>query len=132
VSEYDSLIEGFDSSLPSETLGPLTDEEHQALQEMTLPMMEAEPLTATSILADQHELRVLRPDQQPAVGSHYVIWGGIPRPVLRATPFTEDEYVRTNMDVAGLNDVDGGRRERADRNLRMRYRGYLSGQLSSL
>jgi hypothetical protein len=136
VSEYDSLVEGYDSSLPTEDKGPLSDEEHQALEEgvgfvettfpaMTtpLPQMELEGLP---------ELRILRGDQEPAVGSNYVIWDGLPRAITRSLALTEDEFVRNHMDVSGLKDTDGNRAERAERTLRMRYRGYLCGQLNSL
>jgi len=46
---------------------------------------------------------------------------------------TEDEYVRSQMDPSDtLKDPDGQRRIRADRTLRLRYRGYVSGEMSSL
>jgi hypothetical protein len=80
------------------------------------------------------ELRALRPDQVPKIGAHYVIFNGIPRPVVRGNySVSEDEHVRSNMDSSdALKDPDGGRQARADRTLRMRYRGYLCGELSSL
>ena len=80
------------------------------------------------------ELRVLKPDQRPVVGSHYVIFDGVPRPVVRGNlTASEDEFVRENLFINDeLRDIDGQRRVRADRTLRLRYRGYVCGQMSSL
>jgi len=80
------------------------------------------------------ELRALKPDQRPEPGKHYVVFGGIPRPVIRGNaPFTEDEFVREQLDgVDTMKDPDGQRVGRADRTLRQRYRGYVCGGMASL
>ena len=80
------------------------------------------------------ELRALKPDQIPVVGKHYVIFGGKPQPVVRGNyAVSEDEHVRTNLDPAdSLKDHDGQRQVRADRTIRLRYRGYLCGEMTSL
>jgi hypothetical protein len=80
------------------------------------------------------DLRVLRADQRPKIGVHYVIYDGIPRPVIRDSfSSTEDEFVRSQIDESDtLKDHDGQRKVRADRALRMRYRGYVCGEMSSL
>jgi hypothetical protein len=53
-------------------------------------------------------------------------------PVLRVLSSSEDEYVRASLNVEGLPDHDGQRRVRADRALRVRYRGYLAGEIAAL
>ena len=79
------------------------------------------------------ELRSLRPDQRPLAGAHYVIFGGKPVPVTREFAQTEDEFVRSQLNVSDeLRDHDGNRVARADRTLRMRYRGYVCGEMTSL
>jgi hypothetical protein len=79
-------------------------------------------------------LRVLRPDQRPKIGQHYVVFGGIPKPVVRDNfGATEDEFVRENIgDLSDLHGDVGLRQIRADRALRQRYRGYVCGEMSSL
>jgi len=140
VSEYDSLIEGYPGlDDPSNDPGPLTDEEFQALQEsvgpptvLGIPVIEEEEMSEDVIALT--ELRALRPDQVPLVGQHYVIYGGKPMPVVRGNyAVTEDEHVRTNLDPDdSLKDHDGQRKVRADRTIRLRYRGYLCGEMTSL
>ena len=80
------------------------------------------------------ELRALKPDVRPQVGKHYVIYGGKPMPVVRdSLTATEDEFVRDNLFVpTDLKDHDGQRQARADRTLRLRYRGYVCGEMTSL
>jgi hypothetical protein len=143
VSEYDSLIEGYPGlDDPANDPGPLSDEEHQALEEMMEPPidlvthMETNEVPTVSIEEEivVTELRALKSDQRPEVGKHYVIYGGKPMPVIRDTiTATEDEFVRSQLDPSDtLKDHDGQRRVRADRTLRMRYRGYVCGEMSSL
>lgn len=142
MSEYDSLIEGYPGlDDPSNDPGPLTDEEHQALEEMMEPgtllavldLEEAEEVDLQEALTEI-ELRALKPDVRPVVGKHYVIYGGKPMPVVRdSITATEDEFVRSQMDPSDtLKDHDGQRRVRADRTLRQRYRGYICGEMTSL
>jgi len=80
------------------------------------------------------DLRALKPDQRPLRGKHYVIFDGKPMPVVRDNlTATEDEFVRSQISpVDDLKDPDGNRKVRADRALRLRYRGYVCGQMSSL
>ena len=98
--------------------GPITDETVEAIAEV-------EAVT---------ELRALKPDVRPQVGKHYVIYGGKPMPVVRdSLTATEDEFVRDNLFVpTDLKDHDGQRQARADRTLRLRFRGYICGEMSSL
>jgi len=147
VSEYDSLIEGYPGlDDPANDPGPLTDEEHQALEEtIGLPLIEVltDEVMGFQVIVEEEmdegviaftELRALKPDVRPEVGKHYVIYGGKPMPVVRQSlTATEDEFVRSQMDPSDtLKDHDGQRRVRADRTLRMRYRGYVCGEMSSL
>jgi hypothetical protein len=128
---------------PAADPGPLTDEEHQALEESLIDVVEItkeawaehdQPIVDAAVAIETElpvptadELRVLRPDQLPAVGQHYVIFQGIPRPVQRTVTMSEDEYTRSIGTVP-----DPTRRVRADRTLRLRYRGYLCGEIASL
>jgi hypothetical protein len=191
VSEYEDLVEGYEGLAepladPTADPGPLTDEEHQAMEEMAPPLISHGMAVADQATADaldeilgperlpseivtapyslpeeeQHqqaverhlgvpvvidedmpedvialtELRALKPDQIPVVGKHYVIFGGKPQPVVRGNyAISEDEHVRTNLDPADtLKDHDGQRQVRADRTIRLRYRGYLCGEMTSL
>jgi len=157
VSEYDSLIDGYPGlDDPANDPGPLSDEEHQAMEEMAAPIVSHgmlvndqstadaldEILGVEKVTADGHlsevlteiELRALKPDVRPQVGKHYVIYGGKPMPVVRdSLTATEDEFVRDNLFVpADLKDHDGQRQARADRTLRLRYRGYVCGEMTSL
>lgn len=141
MSEFDELVEGYDSSLPKEDPGPLTDEENQALEELLVPgtlmqVLSEEIDEAAPIIAPKQvvELQILRPDKRPLVGVHYVVYNGIPRPVVRGNyAVSEDEHVRTNIgDFSDLHGDEGLRRIRADRTIRLRYRGYLCGEMSSL
>lgn len=134
MSEYDSLIEGYPGlDDPANDPGPLSDEENQALEEMTFGMpVIIEPEMDGGIIAVT-ELRALKPDQRPVKGQHYVIYNGKPMPVMRDITATEDEFVRSQLDLSDtLKDHDGQRQVRADRTLRMRYRGYVCGEMSSL
>jgi len=157
MSEFDSLIEGYPGlDDPSNDPGPLSEAESEALvaeipalapiladeppiepgdwpeeEAFGLPVVVDPSLPPDSV--ELRELRALKPDQRPVIGQHYVIYGGIPRPVARANlSLTEDEFVRANLDVEGLRDQDGQRRIRADRTLRLRYRGYVCGEMTSL
>jgi hypothetical protein len=161
VSEFEDLVEGYEGLAepladPAADPGPLTDEEHQAMEEMAAPIIShgmavADQATADAldeilgvpVVIDEEmpedvialtELRALKPDQIPVVGKHYVIFGGKPQPVVRGNyAISEDEHVRTNLDPADtLKDHDGQRRVRADRTIRLRYRGYLCGEMTSL
>ena len=146
MSEYDSLIEGYPGlDDPANDPGPLTDEEHQALEEtIGLPLIEVltDEVMGFQVIVEEEmdegviaftELRALKPDHLPQIGAHYVIFGGKPMPVKRTLTATEDEFVRSQMDPSDtLKDHDGQRRVRADRTLRMRYRGYVCGEMSSL
>lgn len=74
-------------------------------------------------------LRLLRPDELPVVGSHYVVWGepAMPLPVVVGSfRVSEDEYASL---VEGSSEL---RRERAEAYARWRYRGFLAGQVSGL
>lgn len=90
-----------------------------------------EPPAEVPLFAD---LRPLKPDQRPLKGVHFVVYDGKPVPVMRENfGATEDEFVRSQLDTSDtLRDHDGQRRVRADRTLRMRYRGYVCGEMSSL
>jgi hypothetical protein len=136
MSEYDSLIEGYPGlDDPRNDPGPLTDEENQALEEtLGLPLVEVLTDEVIEDVTFTGELRALRPDQRPIRGQHYVIYNGKPMPVVRDNfGATEDEFVRSQLDPSDtLRDHDGQRRVRADRTLRMRYRGYVCGEMSSL
>jgi hypothetical protein len=155
VSEFDSLIEGYPGlDDPANDPGPLTETEAKTLAEVfetdEPPIEEGDwpeeesvtshGMTVSSTVAEAldeilgTELRALKADQRPEVGKHYVIFGGVPKPVLRSNlSLTEDEFVRSNLDVSDtLKDHDGQRQVRADRTLRMRYRGYVCGEMSSL
>lgn len=152
--EYDSLIEGYPGlDDPDNDPGPLTDEENQRLEEELVPaaaiaqgaeldepphepddwpeddqvMSDAAVAIEEQIPLRLGELRALRPDQQPVVGHHYVIFQGVPRPVQRSSVITEDEHARTIGNIP-----DPARAQRADRSLRLRYRGYLCGEIASL
>jgi hypothetical protein len=149
VSEYDSLIEGYPGlDDPRNDPGPLTEAEGKTLMEVFAPdeppvepddwpEEEQEVTLGIPVLVapqGESELRLLRPDQVPLVGSHYVVFGGVPRPVLRGNyAVSEDEHVREHLLVPDdLRDIDGQRQARADRTIRQRYRGYLCGEMSSL
>lgn len=142
MSEYDSLIEGYPGlDDPGNDPGPLTRGEEERLRvlvpdaEMIVsgetdepPYEEGDwPEPEPEVLSG--ELRFLRPDQRPLIGAHYVVFGGVPRPVTRQLDLTEDEFVRTAVDP---RDFDPGRRVRADRTLRLRFRSYLCGETNSL
>ena len=155
MSEYDSLIEGYPGlDDPANDPGPLSDEEHQAMEEMMVTVESVEVVIESGEMTVKQdgveasleevfdleeilteiELRALKSDQRPQVGKHYVIYGGKPMPVVRdSLTATEDEFVRDNLFVpTDLKDHDGQRQARADRTLRLRYRGYVCGEMTSL
>jgi len=127
-------------------LAPLTAAEAEILHEAVSVGVETdeppvdpedwpEPAAAVELIPEVTavELRSLRPDQRPLAGAHYVIFGGKPVPVTREFAQTEDEFVRSQLNVSDeLRDHDGNRVARADRTLRMRYRGYVCGEMTSL
>jgi len=148
MSEYDSLVEGYEGlGSPGDDPGPLTAEEEQVLVshgmiindqktadafDEILGLDEPEPFVEGDGFdppAPAGELRVLKPDQLPKIGQHYVIVDGVPRPVVRDTySLTEDEHVREQ-----LGDIsDHVRAARAARTLRLRYRRYLAGESANL
>jgi len=111
-------------------LPPLTDEEHQAMEESMAP--------ASEVLADLGvpeepdlsgtELRLLKDDEVPVVGTHYVVWGdpAKPMPVIVS-------YARTLKEHLYLLTEGGGAREvRAVLYASWRYKGFLCGQVSGL
>lgn len=156
MSEFDALIEGFDESETPSSMGERpgdigevagstpagsmqsSDADGTVVWEADEPPHEPddwpEPPPEIPLIPLGDELRVLKPDQRPVVGSHYVIFDGVPRPVVRGNlTASEDEFVRENLFVnEELRDIDGQRRVRADRTLRLRYRGYVCGEMSSL
>lgn len=170
MSEFDSLIDGFDgvarndseqseqgvadtpgapSSVQGEhrpdvaevagsiPAGPTVENPPEVVDTQEEPPFEPddwpEPEPEIPVFTVTDDLRVLRSDQRPIVGAHYVVFGGKPVPVHRAFSQTEDEFVRSQMDPSDtLKDHDGQRRVRADRTLRQRYRGYVSGEMRSL
>lgn len=142
MSEYEGLIEDFDSSLPVEDPGPLTDEENQALEEMVAPLQiiglveeeVAQNPPDSEQGSEQGELHVLRPESLPVVGKHYVVFNGKPMPVLRDNyQVSEEAHVQISLrEEPDLKDHDGKRSERASRTIRLRYRGYLCGEINSL
>lgn len=129
--DFDALIGDFSGPLADQQHdeGPLRDDEHQYLEE-SLVVVE-DPVEPVDIGA---ELRVLKPNEIPRVGTHYVIFGGKPMPVIRSSyPVTEDDHVASQIGYDhSLKDPDGERWHRAERTLRMRYRGYLCGELKGL
>lgn len=142
MSEYDALIDGFPGlGDPKHDPGPLSEEEGKILASSFQDVEEAEkdeppifPDDWPEEETETVELRVLRPDQRPVVGQHYVIFGGLPKPVLRGSlALTEDEFVRQQISESDdLKDPDGQRQQRADRTLRQRFRGYLCGEMNTL
>jgi hypothetical protein len=144
VSEFDELIDGYEGApssvgerrddsaeVPGSTPGGLIEDvvdDEPPFDPDDWPEEET-----AEILGPEPELRALRPDQRPVRGRHYVIFNGIPMPVVRDNfGATEDEFVRSQLDVDGLKDPDGQRQDRADRALRLRFRGYVCGEMSSL
>jgi len=131
MSEFDALIDDFTGPLadPSQDEGPLSDESFQYLNESMVEIK-----TEEEHVEPPSELRVLGPKEIPQVGVHYVIFGGKPMPVVQEHYKTsEDEHVKSQIWLdPSLKDSDGNRAERAKRTLRMRYRGYLCGELKSL
>lgn len=161
MSEFDSLVEGYPGlDDPANDPGPLTAEESKKLAEVfetdeppvdpddwpeeeEQVVLEGGTYAGIPVVSDPslpegtvelRELRALKPDQVPLPGTHYVIYDGKPMPVLRGNyAISEDEHVRTQMGgMDDLKDADGNRRQRADRTIRMRYRGYLCGQINGL
>jgi hypothetical protein len=142
--EYDLLVEGYEGlGSPADDPGPLTPAERQRAADMLVtgdqvetdepePFVEGDGFDTVP----PAELRVLKPDQLPRIGQHYVIVDGVPRPVIReGYECSEDEHVRRNMaDPTShhLKDPDASRRRRADRTLRMRYRRFLCGESPNL
>ena len=116
---------------PEDAAPPLTDEEFQAMQESMVTGSEVsedlgvlpEPdLSGTA-------LRLLRPDEVPMVGTHYVIWGDPPMPypvLVGVYAVTENAHV---LLASGATEI---RQERAEAYSRWRYKGYLCGQVDGL
>ena len=131
--EYDDLIEGYEGLsgplVEDVEPAPLTDEEFQQLQET---VAQGSDLADSPLVTAPLDLQLLRPDEPAAPGVHYVISGGRPMPVLRIHAGTEDAYVREQISTEGLRDHDGHRAARAERSLRVRFRGYLAGEITSL
>jgi len=150
VSEFDSLIEGYPGlDDPANDPGPLTAVEQKKLEEVfpdeppiepgdwpeeEVARNDSEQSEQAPATVPPAELRLLRADQVPVIGQHYVVFGGVPRPVVRANyAVSEDEHVREHLAVPeSLRDIDGQRQSRADRTIRQRYRGYLCGEMTSL
>jgi hypothetical protein len=109
-------------------------------------------LAATSTVPDSLPgLIQLRPDERPAIGVHFVVWGSVllndirERPVKRSA-VSEDEYARKMRSetewlvTQGLKDPDPNipmkyarsRTERAEQYARWRYKGFVCGEVHSL
>jgi hypothetical protein len=109
---------------------PLTDEEFQEMQESLVTAAEVaeelgvpeEPdLTGSS-------LRLLRDDEVPVVGTHYVVWGDPAKPM----PVVVGSYaVPLKQHISGLTGTEP-KDVRAMLYASWRYKGYLCGQVNGL
>jgi hypothetical protein len=134
VSEFEGLLPEMDSgplASPEDAAPPLSDEEHQAMQEMVVP--------ASEVLADLgvpeepdltgSSLRLLKDDEVPVVGQHYVIWGDPAKPL----PVVVGSYrVSLEDHIATVPEGEAPRDVRAMLYASWRYKGYLAGQVSGL
>jgi len=97
------------------------------------------------------ELALLKPNERPVVGNHFVVWGSVllndirERPVKRRA-VSEDEYALKMRREAeelvkrGLKDpdpnmdskYDRSRADRAEKHARWRYKGFVCGEVASL
>jgi hypothetical protein len=115
-------------------LGPLSDEENQAMEEMLSPPEIVKGAIAIADLEPGSSLELLQPNEVPVVGRHYVTFEGRPMPVLlgQYKRSEEDHVLRSASAVVGLKDPDGKRFERAKAYASWRYKGYLCGEVSGL
>lgn len=126
MSEYDDLIEGYQPSvLATEDPGPLTDEEFQRMVEMA--PRQGEVIGFVPEPEPPAELRSLKTFEIAIPGTHYVIYEGMPRAVVKTYPISEDAYVSAN-----LASLPNPREDRARRYLQVRYRGFLCGDIANL
>lgn len=132
MSEFENLLPDSGPLVDpdKDALPPLTDEENQALEEsLSDPVIEG--AMAIADLPPGAKLELLRPNEVPVPGQHYIVWGqpAMPMPVLIGSyRVSEDEHVRTSAHVSG----DPVRDARAEAYARWRFKGYLAGQVDGL
>lgn len=135
--------------------GNLSTEEKAKLEAVVKSGSEIDPVPRVPDAPDidaevKVKLRLLREDEIPTPGIHYVLWGhgslGMTDeyPVLKSANLNEIAYV-TRMGLEAEELVEGGlkdptpgagypktRRLRAEMYARWRYRGYITGEVASL